>query len=131
MTFAEAIRNGIGWLSRVRDRELRALHAALVNARAEATALQEKLARLQEENAQLRSQLLSRDESARLTEQLYYARSVYWRKDEADNWAYCPICFDTRGKLVRLIHGDMRGTCPTCGDTRFLPYSGGKPKPGD
>ena len=73
-----SIRESIGAVStlliKVHDAGLKAeLQAALLSAQGEALDLQERFARLLEENAKLREQLRDRTESDEIARQLYYS----------------------------------------------------------
>lgn len=133
MSIRESIGNVTKLLVKVHDAELKAeLQEALLNAQGEALDLQERLARFQEENAELREQLRSKSQADKLAEQLFYARDVYWRKDESIFSAYCPTCWDTKRLLVRLEISDESSWCEPCKQNFYqLKQGQQRPAPSD
>ncbi len=138
MGMRESISNVIKLLVKVRDADLKAeLQEALLDAQGEALDLQERVARLQEENVELRKRLGAKDEAERLErEVLYLAQGVWWRKDEQALQAYCPSCWacsQTLIPLTRHYRGTLRygGECPTCKAPFPQAYAGDKPDAGD
>jgi len=114
-----SLRDSIGGIAKlvvnVHDSKLQAeLLTALLTAQNEALALQERVAKLQEENADLREQVRSNKQTSELAEQLFYARNAYWRKDESILSAYCTICWDTKSLLVRMQMGQDDAYCNAC-----------------
>jgi hypothetical protein len=57
---------------------------------------------LQEENRNLKSQLVEKVDFDQFTGNLYYEKNVYWLMDQSDNAvdAYCPSCVD--GKRLKM-----------------------------
>ncbi len=104
MSMKDSIGNVAKLLVNVHDGELKAqLQEALLNAQGEALDLQERVARLQEENAELRRRLEARDEAKHLErEVLYLSKGVWWRKDEESFQAYCPSCWAKSQTLIPL-----------------------------
>lgn len=133
MSIKDSIGSVIKLLVNVHDAELKAqLTEALIDAQGDALALQERVAHLQEENAQLRQQLQAHDEASKLADQLYYAMNVYWRKGEDILSAYCPACWDSKRLLARLSR-DIRnsGRCGVCKNYYPYVYQSGRPNEGD
>ncbi len=133
MSIKDSIGNVAKLLVKVHDADLKAqLQVALLSAQGEALDLQERVARLQEENAQLSDQLRKRDELSDIAEQLFYARHAYWRKDEKTCSAYCPTCWGSSHKLIPLMHvADDAGYCTACDKAYHYVYDGPRPEEGD
>ena len=109
MSIRESIGTAVNLLVKVHDANLKAqLQEALLSAQGEALDLQERMARLQDDNVRLSDELRKRDELSGVADQLFYARHAYWRKDETIDSAYCPTCWDTKRFLVRLMRTGER-----------------------
>lgn len=129
----ESISGVVKLLVDVHDADLKAkLQAALLDAQGEALNLQEKVARLQEGNAEFAEQLREKSRTTDLGEKLYYARNGYWRRDETIVSAFCPTCWDAKGLLMRLDDfGEGRGVCHHCQECYESVYKGGRPAEGE
>ena len=133
MSIKDSIGNVAKLLVKVHDADLKAqLQEALLSAQGEGLDLQERVAELQEENARLRGERDARDEVAKVSEQLFYARNAYWRKDETIDSAYCPTCWDTKRFLVHLTRErTTAGLCYSCKSRHHFVYNGPRPNEGD
>lgn len=136
MSIRESIGTAVNLLVKVHDADLKAqLQAALLDAQGEALDLQERVALLQEENAELRRRAEARDEAKHLErEVLYLSKGVWWRKDEGACQAYCPSCWAKSKTLVPVSQQFLSalrygGVCPTCKARFENIYAGAKPNP--
>lgn len=117
MGMRESIKNITNLLINVHDADLKAqLQTAVLDAQGEALNLQERLAKLQEENAELRKRAESSDRASELENDLYFARNGMWRKSETALSAYCTTCWATKQQLIRLKPGYQQdgGFCQGC-----------------
>lgn len=122
-------------LVRVHDAELKAeLLAQVLDAQGEALNLQDRIARLQDENSKLRKQLEEIHRASELENDLYFARDALWRKSETAFSAYCMTCWGTKRQLIPLIHmlyeEEGAGVCPGCNFMHNDVYAGkARPNP--
>lgn len=132
MGLKDSIGAAVKLLVDVRDADLKArLQEALLAAQGEALDLQERLTGLLKDNTQLSQQLQALEELSKTAGQLFYARHAYWRKDEEICSAYCPTCWDSSRKSVRLMRTGDHGHCHVCGNDHHYVYDGPRPKKGD
>ena len=74
--------------------------------------MQSALGDAQEENRRLKAQLAEDDLLAKLSDQLAFQESVYWKKREdasLEPEPYCPKCWEKDQKLIHLNPGATRG----------------------
>jgi len=61
-------------------------------------------AKLAQENAELREELLTLKEAAKLRDVMVFHDNVYWMtRDGKEEGPFCPKCWDGDGKAVRMI----------------------------
>lgn len=109
MGWYEAFKDAMSVVERVRDAELT---LRLADVRVEG-------AKLAEENAALRQELLGLREQAQTRQGMYYRDNVYWKRhedDEPDDGPYCPTCLDGANKAMRMPAYPDRDywTCKLC-----------------
>lgn len=80
--------------------------------------VQVECAKLAEENAKLRQELLDLREQAKTRREMYYENNVYWRQtaDGKPDGPFCPKCLDGNHKAARMSdYSDWHTwTCPVC-----------------
>lgn len=108
MGWYEAIKDAIIVADRLRDIELKQRLADV----------QVECAKLAEENAKLRQELLDLREQAKTRQEMYYQNNVYWRQtaDGKPDGPFCPKCLDGNHKAARMSdYSDWHAwTCPVC-----------------
>jgi hypothetical protein len=109
MGWYEAFKDIVTVADRLRDAELKQRLAAV----------QVEGAKLAEENAALRLELVGLREQAQTRQGMYYRDNVYWKRqedDEPDEGPYCPACLDGANKAVRMpVYSDRESwTCKLC-----------------
>ena len=80
-------------------------------------------AKLAEENARLREELIALREAARLRGTMVFRNDTYWQEgaESAALGPYCPKCWPADSKAVRMVRRGQRGViCPVC-DTYIEP----------
>lgn len=76
------------------------------DAQAKLLQLKDELLALKEENINMREELLAFREKEKIAEALNYDAPYYFRGGgEEREGPFCQSCYDSDGKLVRLIHG--------------------------
>ena len=124
MGWYEALKDAIAAADRLRDAEMKQRLADV----------QVECAKLAEENARLRQELIDLRERERIREEMQYADNVYWRpsgKGKREG-PFCPKCFDGENKTARMSEHleDSYWRCPVCnyailkpGESHTLPSS--------
>jgi hypothetical protein len=108
MGWYEAIKDALAAADRLRDAELKQRLADV----------QMECAKLAEDNARLRQELIDLREQSRTRQEMHYQENVYWRRSGQDKLEgpYCPKCLDGDNKAARMT--DQPGvnwwTCPVC-----------------
>lgn len=82
-------------------------------------ALQEKVLALIIENTELKKEIDRLKDAAELKAHICFEHDAYWLKngnEEEKDGPFCPICYDSEGKLMRLLSRlDSRfSRCPRC-----------------
>lgn len=97
------------------------LHDAELNRRI--ALVMTECAKLAEENARIREELLTLRETTRLRAQMVLKENVYWSHTESgEDGPYCPACWDGGNKPVRLLdEDDYKLHCPVCKQSRWKP----------
>lgn len=105
----------------------------LIKAKSQALDILTQNTELQQQIAELRSELRKLKDQAELANRFFYARHAYWSKDEKDGSAYCPTCFDRDKLTVRLTRDGGDGFCTACKMRHKHAYydNGTRPKEGD
>ena len=77
---------------------------ATLEAQQKIVELREILVELKEENIDLRERLGEMERAAKTKESLIFDHGVYWKVEDNQqrNGPYCPPCYDSTGKLIRL-----------------------------
>jgi len=85
-------------------------------------------AKLAEENARLREELLALKEIARLRGTMVFRDNVYWHVEEGKTQGpCCPNCWPSVGKAVRMVDRGRHGwICPVCDRYIGRPGHGGQ-----
>lgn len=103
---------------KIGDAEFSGLLAELQLELAEAKA---RIADLVVENSELRTQLAEREKAAAIVTEMKFDGQVY--RKENDSSAYCPTCFDSDGKAIRLsalsppLNRSVQFLCGKCSTT--------------
>jgi hypothetical protein len=114
MGWYEAIKDALGAADRLRDADLKSKLADV----------QIECAKLAEENARLRSELLEFKEQARIRQDMAYEDNVYWQSGSASpSGPFCPKCLDGSGKIARMTidSDDHCWRCHVCGHSVIKP----------
>jgi len=108
MGWYEAVRDALTVADRLRDSELQQRMADV----------QMECAKLAEENARLRQELIDLREQVQVHEEMHYHDNVYWRpvgggKREGP---FCPKCFNGNSKASRMTERSNADwwKCPVC-----------------
>lgn len=108
MGWYEAIKDIATVADRLRDAELKHRLADV----------QMEGAKLAEENARLRQELLDLREQAKTRQEMHYRDNVYWRQlgGGKSEGPFCPKCLDGNGKTARMSDfADFQSwICPVC-----------------
>lgn len=88
---------------------------ATVEAQEQIMALREGALELQEENQALKERLSELEEELKLSGEMEFDGSVYWRVTENERHGpYCPRCYDADTKLIRLQDWGDAWNCFQC-----------------
>ena len=108
MGWYEAIKDVVTVADRLKDAELKNRLADV----------QAECAKLAEENARLRTELLDLREQVQTRQEMLFQNNVYWRqsKDKQLEGPYCPKCFDGSNKPARMTEPPNwhNWLCPVC-----------------
>ena len=108
MGWYEALKDAVSVADRLRDAELK---QKLAN-------LQVECAKLAEDNARLRQELLETREQANLRQKMVYRDNAYWTEGSGGNLdgPFCPKCLDGEHRAARMTvqPDDHCWRCPTC-----------------
>lgn len=108
MGWYEALKDAVSAADKLRDADLKQKLASL----------QVECAKLAEDNAQLRQELLETREQANLREKMIYRDNAYWAEGSGDvQGPFCPKCLDGDRRAARMTvrSDDHCWRCPTCG----------------
>lgn len=118
MGWYEAVKDVVTVAERLKDAELKNRLADV----------QVECAKLAEENAQLRTELLDLRGQLQIRQEMHFHNNVYWRhgKDKSREGPYCPKCFDGSNKLARMAEppGGNYWFCPVCSFLMDMPGGG-------
>ena len=85
---------------------------ATVEAQERIMELREAILALQEENHALKDKVRQLEENAKQKGEVNFDGAVYWRTENANRTGpFCPECFDTEDRLVRLQDYDDAFFC--------------------
>jgi len=108
MGWYEAVKDALAVADRLRDAELKHRLADV----------QMECAKLAEENARLRQELIELREHAQTRQEMQYQDNVYWRQSGQGTreGPFCPKCLDGEGKAARMSDraDDHCWRCPVC-----------------
>lgn len=109
MGWYEALKDALTAADRLRDAELKQKLADV----------QVECAKLAEENARLRQELIDLRQHVRTRQEMQYQDDVYWRQSGQGKreGPFCPKCLDGEGKAARMSDrsDDEYWRCPVCG----------------
>lgn len=109
MGWYEAFKDLLAVADRLRDAELKQKLADV----------QLEGAKLAEENARLRQELIELREQVRTRQEMQHQDNVYWRQSGQGRreGPFCPKCLDGEGKAARMSDrpDDHWWRCPVCG----------------
>jgi hypothetical protein len=114
MGWYEALKDLLTVADRVRDAELKQSLATV----------QVECAKLAEENARLRQELVDLRERAEIRRTMTYAGNVYWREvDGHREGPFCPKCLDGDNKAARMAEraDDRYWRCAVCAYSSEIP----------
>lgn len=132
MSIIDSFKTASSIVVKVHDADIKAeIQAALLNAQGEALELQARVATLQEENVELHKDIEARKHAADLADKVFLARHAIWMKDNSNDAAFCPTCWQTTRKLVSLMKTNRSGFCHACKAYHDFVYVGPKPKMGE
>jgi hypothetical protein len=115
MGWYEALKDVLTLADRLKDAELKQRLADV----------QMEGAKLAEENARLRQELIDLRQQVDTRQQMEFRDNVYWRlslqgKGEGP---FCPKCLDGDGKAARMVDAPNHWECPVCDFTTRKPGS--------
>jgi len=108
MGWYEAIKDAVSVADRLRDADLKQKIANV----------QVECAKLAEENAHLRQELLEFREQKKVRQNMEFVESVYWRANDGKREGpFCPKCLDGNERSSRMAdrHDDHCWRCAVCG----------------
>lgn len=118
MGWYEAVKDLLSVAERLKDADLKNRLADV----------QVECAKLAEENARLRTELLDLREQVKTRQEMIFQSNVYWRygKDSNQEGPYCPKCLDGSDKLARMVEPPDGNYwhCPVCNFNIDMPGRG-------
>jgi hypothetical protein len=105
----DLIRAIVGLAKKAGNQEL---NAKVADLQVRILAIQTQLIELTNENQDLRKRASDLEQAVEIGKGLKYEESVYWLpKDAGREGPFCPNCWDSQHKLIRLTQGATKGTC--------------------
>ena len=108
----------MGWYEAIKDAVTAAEKLRSAELKQKMADVQVECAKLAEENAHLRQELIGLREQAQTRQDMQYRDNVYWRQfpDGKQEGPFCPKCLDGDSKAARMSNrpGDSCWRCPVC-----------------